>query len=112
MMDHSLNPFHIFSKMRACPRDEILTMCEASQTSHQVSLTLLWLQGSKSVENVDVLAKVYRVHCQTLRVVSAFTGQKLVDRLWLVKALSGIVEGDQNDSQTSQKCLCAHLGQQ
>ena len=29
----------------------------------------------KFSQNVDILTKVYLVHCQTLRVVSTFTGQ-------------------------------------
>ena len=33
--------------------------------------------------------------------------------IWLVKALSCIVEGDQNDSKNQSKMpVCAHLGQQ
>ena len=43
-------------------------------------LTLLWLQGSKSVNILKYFPKVNLVHlkvkhCQTLRVVSTFTGQ-------------------------------------
>ena len=37
---------------------------------------------------------------------------KWVNRFWLVKALSGIVQDGQNDSKNqSKKPLCAHLGQ-
>ena len=73
-----------------------------------VLLTLLWPRVKIS-QNVDIIAKVYLVHlkvehCQTLRVVSTFTGQK---------ALSCIVEGGQNYSKNQSKMpLCAHLGQQ
>ena len=60
----------------------------------------------KISQNVNILAKVYLVHCQTLRVVSTFTGQK-------GKAFSCIVQGGQNDSKNQSKMpLCAHLGQQ
>ena len=46
----------------------------------QLFLTLLLLQGTKISQNVDILPKVYLLHlkvkhCQTLRVVSTFTGQ-------------------------------------
>ena len=52
-------------------------------------------------------------HCQTLRVVSTFTGQNESTIFKLVKALSWIIEGGQNDSQNQSKMpLCAHLGQQ
>ena len=71
----------------------------------------------KISQNVDILAKVhvYLVeHCQTLCVKVHL--QVKIDRFWLVKALSCIVQGVQNDSQnqskpvkTSQKCLCVHI---
>ena len=71
----------------------------------------------KISQNVNILPKVYQVHlkvkhCQTLRVVSTFTGQN-ESTVWLVKALSGIVQDGQNDSKNQSKMsLCAHLGQQ
>ena len=42
-------------------------------------------------------------YCQTLCVVSTFTGQNEFDCFWLVRALSCIVEGGQNDSQNQSK---------
>ena len=52
-----------------------------------------------SRQNVDILPKVYRVHlnvkhCETLRVISTFTGQN---------ALSGIVQDGQNYSKNQSK---------
>ena len=78
-------------------------------------LTLLWLQGVKISQNVHILARVYQMHlkvkhCQTLRVVKYIYRLKWVDRFWLVKAFSSIVQGGQKDSKkTSQKCPCVHI---
>ena len=60
----------------------------------------------KISQNFDILPKVCLLHlkvkhCQTLRVVRTFTGQNY--RFWLVKALSGIVQGGQNDSKKQSK---------
>ena len=72
----------------------------------------------KNSQNVDILPTVYLVHlkvkhCQTRTCSKYLYRSKWVDRFWLVKALSGIVEGGQNDSQNQSKNpLCAHLVQQ
>ena len=69
----------------------------------------------KISQNVDILAKVYLVHlkvehCQTLVYMHR---SKWVNRFWLVKALSGIVQGGQNDSKNQSKMPpCAHLHKQ
>ena len=71
----------------------------------------------KISQNVDILPKVYLVHlkvqhCQTLCVVSTFTGQN-ESTVFDLKAFSGIVQDGQNDSKNQSKMpLCAHLGQQ
>ena len=53
------------------------------------------------------------ISSQTVHVVSTFYRSKWVDCFWLVKALSCLVEGRQNDSKNQSKMpLCAHLGQQ
>ena len=57
----------------------------------------------KISQKVDILANVHLVHlkvkhCQTLCVISTLRG-KIVDRFCVVKALSCIVEGGQDDSQ-------------
>ena len=74
-------------------------------TPMQISSDCVHCKG----QNVDILAKVYLVHlkveyCQTLPVVSTFTGQNESDRFWLVKALSCIVEGGENYRKNSQNC--------
>ena len=91
---------------------------KSDKTSHEIlfyKLALLWLQWSKSVKML-----IYFPRCISKgRTLSNLTSSKYnyrskwVDRLWLVKALSGIVEGGQNDSKNqSEMPLCAHLGQQ
>ena len=70
---------------------------------------LLWLQWSKLVkisQNFDILHVVKTCSKNIYR-------SKWVDRFWLVKALSCIVEGGQNNSKNQSKMhLGAHLGQQ
>ena len=81
-------------------------------------LTLLLLQGSKSVKML-----IYTCTCQGISsalksqtlsnlTCSTFTGQN-ESTFWLVKVFSGIVQDGQNDSKKQSKMpLCAHLGQQ
>ena len=61
-------------------------------------------------QNVYILAKVYLVHLKS-RTLSNLTCSKYiyraqwVNRFWLVKTLSGIVEGGQNDSKNQSKMI-------
>ena len=73
-------------------------------------------KGQKSLKMLIYLPR-YRVHLS--RTLSNLTCSKyiyrlkLVDHFWLVKALSCIVKGGQNDSKNqSKKPASAHLGQQ
>ena len=66
-----------------------------------------------TVLNVDILVHLKAERCQTLTCSKYIYMSKWVDRFWLVKALSCIVEGGQNDSQNQSKMpLCAQLVQQ
>ena len=66
----------------------------------------------KISQNVDILAKVYLVYlkvelCQTLHVVSTFTG---IYSTFTGMSRLVIVEGGQNVTvKTSQNCPCAHI---
>ena len=72
--------------------------------SHTVHLILLLLQGLKSVTMLIALPQGLpsALKSQTLSNLTCskyIYRSKWVNRFWLVKALSGIVEGGQNDSQ-------------
>ena len=79
------------------------------QTVRLYVLTILLLQGvqnqSKCWYTSPGISSALKKskHCQTLRVVSTFAGQNESTGFWLVKALSGIVEGGQNDSKNLVK---------
>ena len=72
----------------------------------------------KISQNVDILPKVYQVHlkvehCQTLRVVSTFTGQNEWTVFDWFKHCLVLFQDGQNDSKNQSKMpLCAHLGKQ
>ena len=66
----------------------------------------------KISQNVDIIAKVYLVHlkvehCQTLRVVSTFTGQK--DSTVLTGKSILLFRVFKMTVKTSQKCACVHI---
>ena len=77
-------------------------------------LTLLLLQGSKSVKILIYTSQGLSIafKSQTLSNLTCSTyiyRSKWVDRFWLVKALSGIVQGGQNYSKKQSKCPCVHI---
>ena len=79
-----------------------------------MALTLLWLQGSKSVKMLIymyvVLANVLSSALKSRTLSSRMYGQYIYRSKWLVKALSCIVEGRQSDSQyQSKKCPRVHI---
>ena len=73
----------------------------------------------KIIKNVDNRYTHHGIHALESRTLSNLTCSryiyrlKWVDRFWLVKALSCVVAGGQNDSKNQSKMpQCAHVGQQ